>query len=51
VQGPITVVGYQGFVIRPASTANHHRQAFELRVAQQFHRRVKRVHVQVRNAP
>ena len=40
----------QQIVFTPPTTANDHRQAFELRVAQQLHRRIKRVHVQVGNA-
>ena len=41
----------QQVVFFAPAAANHHGQAFELRVAKQFDRRIKRVHVEVGNAP
>ena len=50
VQRPAGVTQHQVLVSLAPPAANHHRQALELRVAQQLHRRVKRIHVQVRDA-
>jgi hypothetical protein len=36
VQGPVTVLRYQCVIVGTAPTANHHRQAFKLRVTQQL---------------
>ena len=50
VQGPAGVAQHQVFVNLAPPATDHHRQALELRVAQQLHRRVKRVHIQVGDA-
>ncbi|OIQ64687.1 hypothetical protein GALL_537610 [mine drainage metagenome] len=47
---PMRVGLLQSLVDSPPGTANDHRQAFELRVAQQLHRGVKGIHVEVGNS-
>jgi hypothetical protein len=40
---------FEEVVFTPPAPANHHGQAFELRVAQQLDGRVKSIHVEVRD--
>ena len=40
----------QQIIFSSTATSDHHRPSFELRVAQQFHGRIKSIHVQVGDA-